>query len=325
MKDWEEEVLKQYDIDIKNIKKVRNGMLCEAEQQVFLIEGTTASDKRLSLIRHLGEELIQNGFEKVDHIILTQDGNTCCQLEDGSKYILKKWFRGSECDVKKENELLQATQNLTQFHTVTEKLGQWENEDICRGEDLQQVFFRHNRELKKVRSFIRQRVDKGEFENAFLSSFDFMFEWAEGVLERLKKSNYKNLKKSLIHGDYNYHNLIMMQNGIATTNFGHFEYNVPMKDFYYFLRKAMEKNHWDVKLGSKMIDCYHRMRPISLDEMEYISICIAYPEKFWKAANSYARSKKCWIPAKNIEKLELVARQTEEKRIFLEKVFNFRL
>ena len=48
--------------------------------------------------------------------------------------------------------------------------------------------------------------------------------------------------------------------------------------------------------------------------MEYISICIAYPEKFWKAANSYARSKKSWIPAKNIEKLELVIRQTEEKR-----------
>jgi hypothetical protein len=61
------------------------------------------------------------------------------------------------------------------------------------------------------------------------------------------------------------------------------------------------------------------MFSVSKQEMDFVGICISYPEKFWKVANTYARSKKSWIPAKNLEKLELVIKQTEEKRIFLEK------
>ena len=32
-------------------------------------------------------------------------------------------------------------------------------------------------------------------------------------------------------------------------------------------------------------------------ELGYLAVCIAYPEKFWKAANSYYRSRKAWISA----------------------------
>ena len=325
MKDWEDEVLEQYDIDVKNKKRVRNGVLCGCEQGVYLLGSTTISEQRLGVLNHLTEELNQRGFGEVDEIFPNREGNLSCQLEDGSRYWVKKWFTGRECDVKKEQELLAATKNLAQLHKALDNPIEFEGNGSYQREDSQQVMFRRNRELKKVRSFIRQRVDKGEFESAFLKYFDSMYDWADGALAKLKESNYKNLERKLVHGDYNYHNLLVLKDGMATTNFEHFGYQVQVEDFYYFLRKAMEKNQWDVKLGVRMIECYHKIKPISIDEMEYISILFAYPEKFWKAANSYARSKKSWIPAKNMEKLELVIQQTKEKQIFLEKVFDFRL
>ena len=112
---------------------------------------------------------------------------------------------------------------------------------------------------------------------------------------------------------------------MATTNFEHVQSNIQVTDLYYFLRKVMEKNQWDVALGDKILNCYQNNVPFKKGELEYISICLIYPEKFWKAANSYHRSRKVWIPAKNLEKLELVIKQTEEKKEFLENIFAFHL
>ncbi|MBQ8804481.1 MAG: CotS family spore coat protein [Tyzzerella sp.] len=333
MRECEQDILEQYDIDVKNIRRVREAYLCETDRGPFLLKELRVSEKRVPMLFRLGEHLQEQGVSDVDWILKNKDGELFCVSEEGTKFFMKKWFTGKECDVKKENELLSAVKNLTKIHQALRVPVSWESakQVVHRGEDLEQEFFRHNRELKKVRAFIRERVGKGSFEQAFLQNFDAMFEWAECAAERLKASNYKVLleesreKHFLVHGDYNYHNVLMLHTGVATTNFEHFQENVQVTDLYYFLRKTMEKHHWDVALGDKMLEYYQRFLSLSSDELEYIGICIAYPEKFWKAANSYYRSKKVWIPAKNLEKLELVIKQTEEKRIFLEKLFSFHL
>ena len=71
------------------------------------------------------------------------------------------------------------------------------------------------------------------------------------------------------------------------------------------------------RISDDQIICLHK------EELEYLAVCIAYPEKFWKVANSYYRSRKSWISAKSIEKLEMAIRQTEEKRFFLQSIFPF--
>ena len=87
----------------------------------------------------------------------------------------------------------------------------------------------------------------------------------------------------------------------------------------------MEKHEWNVKLGDCILNAYCAVRPLSDEEMEYLMLRFAYPEKFWKIADSYYRSNKAWIPVKNIEKLKVSIMQTEEKRYFLEQIFAFHL
>ena len=243
MKDWEQEVLSQYDIDVQNKRKVRSGILCEGESGTFLMAQTRLSETRLSMLEQLEMHLLDSGIADVDHLVRNKEGELYCELEDETRCIVKTWFAGRECDVKKENELLNATKNLTRIHKALRRPVSWKEPEAKahQGEDLNQIFFRHNRELKKVRTFARERVDKGVFEQEFLKNFDSMYIWAEAAAEKLKGSSYKNLERHLIHGDYNYHNILMLYDGVATTNFEHFEENIQMTDFYYFLRKAMEK------------------------------------------------------------------------------------
>ena len=334
MREHELNILEQYDIKVKNTKKVRDAVLCDTDKGLFLIKEVRVSEKRLRLLEQLGKHIRKQGYENIDWILANKENGLVVVSEEGIQYFLKKWFSGRECDIYKEKDILDAVENLTRVHRVLRTFAPDESEDsffMTKGEDLRQEYFRHNREMKKVRTFMRDRVGKGDFEIAFLKHFDAMYAQADRALEELKASNYENLYEAsmkegkMIHGDYNYHNVLMTYSGMATTNFEHVQMNLQVVDLYYFLRKVMEKHHWDVTLGDKILDCYQKYLPFKDGELSFISICLAYPEKFWKIANSYYRSRKVWIPAKNLEKLEMVIKQTEEKKEFLHTIFSFHL
>lgn len=321
MGEKELEVLKQYEIDIKNIKKVRGAILCDAKQGLFLLKEMDFSEKRIPVLQEIYARLQAEGYGNIDCLVKNKEEGFYSKSAEDVKYVLKKWFAGKECDIRKESDILQAVSHLGELH---QKLGLKCSEESFQREPLENEIVRHNRELKKVRSFVRSKVRKGEFEAIFLANFDMMYEWAERALAMLKELNLSQLPWSIVHGDYNYHNILMTASGIATTNFEHFYYGTQIDDFYYFLRKTMEKNQWNVNLGHKMIDAYNKVKTISKEELTYIAIYMTYPEKFWKAANSYYRSRKSWMPAKSLEKMEMSIRQSEEKRIFLEEVLQFK-
>lgn len=327
MKEKELEVLEQYDIDVKSTRRIRGAILCDTNQGVYVLKEMHFSEKRIPALYKLYQSIQEQGYQNVDVIVKNKEDGFLSVSEEGTRYLLKKWFYGKECDSKRELDILEGVQNLALLHRI---MKQPEEKQGLR-ENLQDEFLRHNREMKKVRTFIRNKVGKGEFELVFLGHFDAMYQWAEAAYACLENSEYHKLAKqsekegAIVHGDYNYHNVLITSEGIATTNFEHFYCGIQLTDFYYFLRKTMEKNQWNVPLGHKMIECYNRILPLSDAELEYISICIAYPEKFWKAANSYYRSRKAWISGKSLEKLEMAIRQTEEKKKFLEELFCFRL
>jgi CotS family spore coat protein len=292
------------------------------------------SEKRIPMLHKLYVHMMENGCDRVDAVIENKEHELFSTSEDGIKYVVKRWYDGKECDIRKEQEIVGATKNLAKLHKVLRgpiDFGEESETFVMEGEDLRKEYCRHNREMKKVRAFIRGKVGKGEFELMFLKYFDAMYDWAQSASARLEQSEYELLmqqsreKTTITHGEYNYHNVLMMQDGIATTNFEHFHQDVQLADLYYFLRKTMEKNHWNVMLGDKMLEAYSEILPLGEREMEYLAISLSYPEKFWKAANSYYRSSKAWIPMKSVEKLEVAIHQTEEKKHFLEAIFSFHL
>ena len=331
MRDYELEILEHYDIEVRSTHKIRGAFFCDTNEGTMVLKETRVSDKRAPFMYKMLCKLEEEGYPNVDLPVATEEGSFISTSRDGTRYMLKRWFYGRECDVRKQQDVLAAVENLAVLH---QKMRWTESEDgevPMRGRHLREEFLSHNRELKKVRSFMRNKVNKGNFEYLFLKHFEQMFQYAVQALRRLETSDYDLLyQKSigggyLVHGDYNYHNVLILGNSgadaMATTNFEHVRLDVQVQDLYYFLRKVMEKHKWDAELGRRILESYHAVRKLEEVEREYLVLKLLYPEKFWKIASAYYHSNKAWIPEKNVEKLRLTIAQSEEKLRFLDAVF----
>lgn len=326
MQDYELKILEKYPVEVKSTRKTRGAFFCDTDKGLLLLKEAGTLKKRVPALYKLHGHLQEQGYEFVDQFFLNKEGECVSVAEDETAYILKYWFHGRECDIRKSKELLDGAKNLARLHSYTQVDME---EYIPQGTHLKEEYISHNRELKKVRKFVRGQSQKGEFELAFLKCFEELYGWAEAAMQELEESDYDTLykesleKNCITHGEYNYHNILVIPEGMATTNFDKCRKNVQAEDVYYYLRKAMEKHSWNVRLCDCILNAYCAVRPLSEQELAYIKLRFIYPEKFWKIADSYYRSNKAWIPVKNVEKLKITIMQAEEKRKLLEEIFSF--
>ena len=182
---------------------------------------------------------------------------------------------------------------------------------------LEDIYQRHNQELRKIRKFIRKKGASCQFEKLYLATVEDYLEKGDMALGLLRDSAYSKLRQDvtengwICHGEYNQHNVLMIRKETAVTSFAHWGFDVQMADLYRFMRKILEKYNWDVRLGMKMLSAYHKEKSISEDEWQNIHIRFLYPEKYWKLANYYYSHNKAWISEKNTQKLKKLTGQKE--------------
>ena len=326
MRDYGASVLEQYPIEVSNVKRVRGALLCETDRGLMLLKEVRLPEKRIPFLSELYKRLEENGENRVDSLIANKEGEYVAEAEDETKYILKKWYLGRECDVFKEHEILEGVRTLGRIHRVM-----WMPREECNGQkmtSIQEEYVRHNRELRKVFQFIKNRSVKGSFEQTFLNGYEKIYRCARTAEEKLSDEICQQIEQeaesggAIVHGEYNYHNLLMCADGIAVTGFERAHYGVQLEDLYYYMRKIMEKHQYSPALGARMLQAYDIENPLNQEKRSYLAIRFAYPEKFWKLSNMYYHSNKAWVPEKNTEKLKKAIAQMEEKKHFLEQVFD---
>ena len=95
-----------------------------------------------------------------------------------------------------------------------------------------------------------------------------------------------------------------------------------MVDLANFLRKMMEKNSWDRKLGMRLLEVYDKKRELSAYERKLVYVLLLFPEKFWKISNHYSNSHKAWVSERNIEKMNRMIAVEPARTDFLENLFS---
>lgn len=319
------EVLNQYDLVVERTARGRGTYLVWTDRGLFQLFEYSGTEGRIKYEADLLEYIQAAGFERIDTICKTGEGMLYSMDEMGTKYVLKRWYEGRECDVKKSGDILAGLQTLACLHLKTERIDNQELKELApEGDSIADEYERHNRELRRVRSFIRGRNRKTQFEYDVLMNFDEYYGYAEEAYRKLEQSGVREMEEkasdicSICHGTYNHHNLIISGNTMAVVNFNHSAKGLQLKDLYFFIRKIMEKNDWNIQLGRQIIEKYNMIKPVRDEELKLLKIMLSYPEKFWKVLNQYNNSNKSWIPDKNIEKLKAVYRQQELKRKFVE-------
>lgn len=185
-------------------------------------------------------------------------------------------------------------------------------------EDTLAIFVKHNRELNHIRNYLKGKKFRNEFESRLLSAYPSLYGQANESVEGIKNISLGEV--NIIHGSYTYHNVIMCEDGIATTSFDKCTYGYKLMDLYYFLRKTMEKNDWKEPYGMAVLEGYDEVYTLENYEKQALACLLAYPEKFWKLASHYMNGKKTWLSVKNMEKLELILAQMEARQDFIAKI-----
>lgn len=326
----EEEILEQYEVEIRSTVKGRGALGCDTDQGTMLLKEFRGSKERAAFLCDILFFLAEKGFA-AETIVAAKDGRVMVKDElDNKCYLLKNWYLGRECDVRNREDIMAAIKKLASFHSLA-KSYQNEIPDFLKAEkdSLLKEYERHNRELNKVKNYIRNKNKKNQFEMLFMKVYENYRTQANEVTEQLKQQagrleeDVEEEMRGLCHGDYNQHNVLLCQGEWVVLNFEQMTYDIMVQDLANFVRKILEKYNWNTGLGIEMITEYDNIRKLMPEELEQLYLRLAYPKKFWKIANHYSSSRKSWISGRDIEKLEKIIDQEPQRKQFLKMLFYF--
>lgn len=315
-------LLEQYDLEVIRTRKGRGAILCDTSQGCLIFKEYMGNEQRIAVQDRILSQIRDSGKICVESIIPNKEGNLIVKDNDGTFYVLKTWFEGRECNIYDREECVEAVRLLAGLHNSMEG---FTTEEMLPVSSPDREYEKHNRELKKVRRYLRSKGQKSWFEICLQQSYDYFLEQAREVAEEWQ--NYSHLSEGqpeyggICHGDYQYHNIIRYEGDWYVINFEKCMRDNPIRDLYLLLRKLLEKSNWSIAMGTELLAAYEEIRPISAYSRIDLYYRLAYPEKFWKIVNFYYNSGKAWIPERNQEKLKKLLDQETEKQTFLDTVF----
>ena len=319
-------VLEKYDIEVLRSWKGRSAILCETKTGIKILKEYKGGKERLQNQQKLLEKIKENGFSNVEEIIPTKEGELVVQDEDTCTYYLKEYSGGKECNIRDTQDICRVTEQMAKLHKAME-LPELVAEKRLEPFSLPKEVAKHNRELRKVKKFLKAKRQKNDFEYFLYGNFDFFLQKAEKILEEVNSHCEVFAKEKLLdrgclcHGDFQHHNALIKDGEVYFINFEKYVLDDPMRDVSLFFRKIMEKNSWRQETGELVLESYQRQKVLSWEDRLQLYYRLSYPEKFWKIVNFYYGSPKVWIPAKNMEKLDKILKQEDEKTLFLERNF----
>ena len=182
---------------------------------------------------------------------------------------------------------------------------------------------RRIRELSMIRNYSSHKKQKNDFDRKYIDVYEAYHLDGCRAIHILKDMDYPKLYKSccedkkLCHGDYNQHNILLGKDAMAVVRFDHMHSELQIYDLYVFMRKVLEKNRWNPGLGTAMLDAYIRVLPLDYRQIRCFYGFMLFPEKFWKIVNRYQNTRKSWMSAQNMAKLDKVIREQEARDSFL--------
>lgn len=324
MNDKYRELLEQYDIQVLSTFRSRGTFQCETDKGLALLKEYHGSLKKLALEYEWKAKLAEAGFCSTDQYMISREESLVVYDRYRTPFVLKHYFRGRECDLSDSSDIYAACRNLAFLHQVSDSLDYSPFEDT-RTESVSRLFARRNRELRAIRKYISRINHKNSFELLYLKYFDDFYKEADNAW-RLAEAGQRPEPLpacGICHGAYHHHNiLILPDSSVATVGFEHMNRQPYLMDFYLFIRKTLEKNHYSYSLFETALSGYSSLRPLSEEDLYFLYLLFLYPEKFRKLSNQYYNHKKSWIPPKMETKLRKLQEQNRERLDFLKLFFH---
>lgn len=310
------EVYEAYDMKVQSTGRGRGAVILVTDKGVRQISPMTGTDERLALEKDFKDKMYEGGFSYIDRVVPNTEGELVTCDRYGNPYVCREYFQGRECSSGSVRDLEKAAINLAQLHRAGRQL--YIDSDARPLTKPPGAPGSKTRELKRIRAFISRRTVKNDFEVVYIKSFDYFYRQAEKCLEAYN-SRFKADERwaGYCHGSYNYHSVMFCDGFIATMNFDKFHIGYQLTDLYQFMRKALEKNRYDMQMAIDILDSYSQINHLDRSDYEFLYLMLSFPEKFWKISNRYMSARKSYISPVLNEKLGKVIEDDQQKQKIL--------
>lgn len=322
MNDHYMDVIQKYEGELVEIRRGRGAWICTYSDCIRLLKEYRGSLMRLEFEEAVLNQIRKTGIGMVDCCVRNQENELLSSADDGSKYILKEWYPDRECSLSDVREVLLAVGGIARLHRALQNV-EWNpawNLASMLPASASTEMLRHNQEMKRVRSYIRKKRRKNEFEFMIMANFEKYYDQACQAQFELEKIEQEDTEKNLCHGDLDHHHILIRGNDVGFIEFSQMHRGEQMADLYHFMRKAMEKHNWNETLGISMLERYDEEASLSDLDRKKLYYLFLYPEKYWKQLNYYNNGNKAWLPERNVEKLLGLEEQENNRKRFLEKM-----
>ncbi len=330
MNDYGKSVLEQYELEFGNVRRGRGCLLAEAgDGRTYRLVEYNGSKVHLELEQEILRYLEKEGSLLVECCIPNQKGCLYSLNRDQTGYVLRTCIEANECSTSSQGELLGAMKALAVFHRLMRGFHGTEvlQKECFVGVPLDTEYERRLREMRRVMVYLRRKKKKNTYERSIEETIFPVISQGKEALEALRKSSYQEMYQTclkegrLSHGRYHYHNVRFAGEQAVITGLENCCVQVQLADIYQFMRKVMEKCGWMPAIGQLLLEEYEKVLPLSQEEKEVLACMFAFPEKYWKQVNFYFNTRKSWVSAKSLEKLEKAVRQQVLRENFIQAVF----
>ena len=114
MREYEMEVLEKYELEVNSTRRIRGAFYCDTKEGTMLLKETKISERRVPLLYLILNRLEKQGY-LVDTPVFSKEGNLVQNSRDGTRYLMKKWYPGEECNLKREEDIFRAARNWESF------------------------------------------------------------------------------------------------------------------------------------------------------------------------------------------------------------------
>lgn len=184
-----------YEIEVNRTWKGRGAILCESDKGLLILKEYNGPMNKIFFQDALLKHIKAAGFPLAESILKTRDGELIVFDQDKVPYIVKTYFEGKECNNRELEECRQAVRTLALLHNCSD-LSDWDGLFSQPVFHIEKEYEKHNKELKKVRRFLREKSQKTAFEIYLIEHYDYFFDIALQVTGEMR---YYIYDLSLIH------------------------------------------------------------------------------------------------------------------------------
>ncbi|ONI44010.1 hypothetical protein AN641_08490 [Candidatus Epulonipiscioides gigas] len=298
MRNIPRDLLSEYDLEVYKSQYNRSNFILDTNKGKYILRKVNIQTSQIIFMYTAINHLRKNGFMQIGAIYPTKKNSPFVQ-NFNQNYILQSYKTSLEIEFKNKEDIKEIVKLLANFHKCGLNL---ETSNILDNsihiKDIYSYFSKRIKETHALKKNIQPLSQKTEFEIMFLKDYkDYLYlenlalmcidENSCNALIEIAKTN-----KTLAHNEYKYHSVGKIDNEIHLINIDKCGINMQINDLSSILAKVMQKNEWDTKFLSVLLEEYEQIKPLSLEEKAVLKALLIFPEKFASMCNNYLQCKR---------------------------------